>query len=325
MQLSYNTPVPASNQAVIKKKKIFSLYKAAFSSIKLEKVFCSCYFIKQENFLRIMAKTNIKPVPPEPQTEEQRAARLKMWRALAALLLFFVTTALLVLALFYMRKAFFSSNAHFKLKKLEIINGSFWKGREKALSNRIGIHPGDNLFAVDYRKLRRKLQTIPGIEQADIVRILPDKLHIKVTERIPRAVLSHPAGRNVVDENGVVMPRAESAIHGSLPVITTVPGRTSYRQGETLETLRPALDLIMTTLRNFQDITIDCIEPGDGKKLKFFMRYRLKKCFQVTLPADSRSLPYLLNVLQTTIINIHLKQQKVSRINLEYNGTVVLN
>lgn len=272
-----------------------------------------------------MAKTNIKPVPPEHQSEEQRTARLKMWRALAALALFCVATALLVLALFYMRKAFFSSNPHFKLKKLEIINGSFWKGREKALSNRIGIRPGDNLFAVDYRNLRRKLRAIPGIEQADIVRILPDKLHIKVTERIPRAILSNPAGRNVVDENGVVMPRSESAVHGSLPVILTVPGRTSYRQGDTLETLRPSLDLIMMTLRNFQDITIDCIDPGDGKKLTFFMRYRLKKCFQVTLPADSRSLPYLLNVLQTTIINIHWKQMNVSRINLEYNGTVVLN
>jgi cell division septal protein FtsQ len=291
----------------------------------LEKVSCSCYFIKQENFYKIMAKTNIKPGLSELQSEEQRSARRKIWKALAVLLLFCVTVTLLILALFYMRKAFFSRNAHFKLKKLEIIDGSFWKGREKALSRRTGIAPGQNLFAVDYRELRRKIEAIPGIEQADIIRILPDKLQIKVTERIPRAILSNPAGRFVVDEKGVVMPRAESAVHGNLPVITSVPGRTSYRQGDTLDSLRPSLELIMMTLKNFQDITIDCIEPGDGKKLTFFMRYRTRKCFQVTLPADPHSLPYLLNVLQTTIINIHWKQMNISRINLEYNGTAVLN
>ena len=224
-----------------------------------------------------------------------------------------------------MRKAFFSRNDHFKLKKLEIINGSFWKGKEKHLSYRTRIYPGVNLFSIDYALFRQRIEAIPGIENAEVVRILPDKIQIKVIERIPRAILFAPTSRFVVDEKGVVIPRSESAVHGTLPVITAIPGKRSVKNGETLETLRPSLELIMMTLRNFPDIDIECIDPGKGEKLTFHMRYRSGKRYQVTLPLNSEALPYLLSTLQTAIINIHWKQLNVSRINLLYDGSVVLN
>ena len=208
---------------------------------------------------------------------------------------------------------------------LEIINGSFWKGKEKALSSRAGIYPGVNLFNLNYVLLRKRIESIPGIEKAEVVRILPDKLQIKVVERIPRAVLFIPSGAYVVDENGIVIPRAESAVHGSLPVITTIPGRRSFKLGECLDTLQPSLELIMTVLRNFPDIDIECVMPGSKEELNFYMRYRSGKRYLVTLPLNnSKNLPYLLSALQTTIINIHWKQVNISHINLLYNGRVVL-
>ena len=272
-----------------------------------------------------MAKVKIKPGLPEQRSEEQRLSRRKLWRALVVLLFFILMTAGVIFLFFSMRKAFFSHNRHFKLKKLEIINGSFWHGKEKSLSYRTGVYPGVNLFSVDYASFRKRIESISGIEKAEVVRILPDKLQVKITERIPRAVLFTPAGRFVVDEQAVVIPRAESAVHGTLPVITSVPGRRIVRQGETLETLRPAIELIMMTLRNFPDIDIECIMPGDSEGLTFFMRYRSGKRYHVTLPLNSKGLPYLLSALQTAIINIHWKQLNVSRINLLYDGRVVLN
>lgn len=272
-----------------------------------------------------MANVRIKPGLPEQESEEKRLFRRKMWRAAAVLGLFLLTAVLFILVLFCMRKAFFSANAHFKLKKLEIINGSYWKGKEKALCIKTGVFPGDNLFSIDYPRLRKRIELIPGIQKAEVIRILPDKLQIKVSERIPRAVLFNPGGQYVVDEQGVIIPRAESAVHGNLPVITTIPGRKSFRQGETIDSLLPSIDLIMMTLRNFPDIDIECVLPGDEEKLEFFMRYRGGKRYRVLIPLRNRGLPYLLSALQTAIINAHWQQRKVSGFNLLFDGRVILN
>lgn len=272
-----------------------------------------------------MANVKIKPGLPQQESEEKRIASRKIWRAVAVMGFFCLITSVFILLFFLMRKAFFSENPHFRLKKMEIINGSFWKGKEKALSVRTGVSPGDNVFSINYFALRKKIEKIPGIEKAEVVRILPDKLQIRVVERIPRAVLYNPGGMLVVDEKGVVIPRYESAVHGTLPVITRVPGAGRLRPGDRVETLMPAIDLIMTTLRNYPDIAIECIQPESNESLKFYMRYRNGKGYWVIIPLRNRGLPYLLSALQTAIINAHWKQLKVSTFNLLYDGRVVLN
>jgi hypothetical protein len=272
-----------------------------------------------------MAKIKIKPGLPEQESEEKRLARRKVWRAAAVLGIMCLIIAVFVVLFFLMRKALFHENPHFKLSRMEIINGSYWKGKERLLSARIGVAPGHNLFNVDYRLLRQKIESIPGIEKAEVVRILPDKLRIKVVERIPRAVLYNPAGWLVVDEKGVVIPRLESAVHSNLPVITRLPGMRMLRPGDKVEELLPAVDLIMTTLRNYPDIAIECIQPGNGESLKFYMRYRGGKGYWVVIPIPNRGLPYLLSALQTAIINAHWKKLKGNSFNLLYDGHVVLN
>ena len=157
------------------------------------------------------------------------------------------------------------------------------------------------------------------------MRILPDRLRIKVSERIPRAVLFSPGGKFVVDENAVVIPVGECAAQKDLPVITSSPGRKTFRQGERLASLDPALELIMMTVRNFPDINIVCVMPSNEDKLDFFMRYRTDKLYRVTLPLRNRGLPYLLSALQTAIINAHWKRLNVSGFDLRFDGRVVLN
>ena len=157
------------------------------------------------------------------------------------------------------------------------------------------------------------------------MRILPDRIRIKVSERIPRAVLFSPAGKFVVDENAVVIPAGECAAQGNLPVITSIPGRKTFRQGERLASLDPALELIMMTVRNFPDINIVCVMPSNEDKLDFYMRYRAGKVYRVTIPLRNRGLPYLLSALQTAIINAHWKRLNVSGFDLRFDGRVVLN
>lgn len=273
----------------------------------------------------IMANVKIKPGLPEQESEEKRLARRKAWRAAAVLALFCLITGAFILLFFLMRKAFFSENPHFKLTRMEIINGSYWKGKEQLLGHRTGISPGDNIFSIDYFNLRKKIELIPGIEKAEVVRILPDKLQIKIVERIPRAILYSPGGELVIDEKGVIISRRESAIHGPLPVITRTPGVGALRPGDKVEALMPSINLIMVTLRNYPDIAIECIQPENEESLKFYMRYRRGKGYWVIIPIKNRGLPYLLSALQTAIINAHWKRLNVSSFNLLYDGRVVLN
>ena len=274
-----------------------------------------------------MTDSKLKPGLPEQESEEKRLARLKKWRA-AALLVFFVLIAgALVFLTFFMRRALFTANSHFELRSLELLDGAYWKGPEKEqeLCRRIGIAPGINLFALDYRQLRKCIEAIPCIEHGEVMRILPDRIRIKVSERIPRAVLFSPAGKFVVDENAVVIPAGECAAQGNLPVITSIPGRKTFRQGERLASLDPALELIMMTVRNFPDINIVCVMPSNEDKLDFYMRYRAGKVYRVTIPLRNRGLPYLLSALQTAIINAHWKRLNVSGFDLRFDGRVVLN
>ena len=293
--------------------------------IYLKKSFSYAILYTEECEQQFMTNIKMKPGLREQESEEKRLARRKIWRAAALLGIFCLIISVFILLFFLMRKAFFSENPHFKLSRMEIINGSYWKGKEKLLSSRTGIAPGHNLFNLDFAALRKKIESIPGIEKAEVVRILPDKLEIKVVERIPRAVLYSPAGHLVVDEKGVVIPRKESAVHGALPVITRVPGVRYLRPGEKVDVLMPSINLIMTTLRNYPDIAIECIQPGNSESLKFYMRYRGGKGYWVTIPLSDRKLPYLLSALQTAIINAHWKQLKGNSINLLYEGQVVLN
>ena len=272
-----------------------------------------------------MISGKLTPGLPAQESEDKRVAHRKMWRAVALLTVFCLVTGLFAFFIFCMRRSIFCDNPHFRLKKLEICNGSFWSGKENELGSRVGIGIGDNLFNINYKQLRKKVEQIPGIEKSEVVRILPDKLQIRIVERIPRAVLFSPAGKYVVDENMVVIPKNESVNTKNLPVITSIPGRSTFRQGEELVSLRPSIDLIMMTLRNFPDIGIICIMPSNDEKLDFVMRYRGGKFYKVTIPLNNRGLPYLLSALQTAIINAHWKKLNVSGFNLLFDGRVVLN
>lgn len=272
-----------------------------------------------------MTSSKLKPGLQAQESEEKRLARRKMWRAIALLIMFCLVTGLFIFSLFCMRRTLFNANPHFKLKKLEIYNGTYWKGKENELSRRIGVKPGDNLFALDYKTLRKKIEAVPGIEKSDVIRILPDKIQIRLEERIPRAILFNPGGKYVVDEKAVIIPKNESAAGKNLPVITSIPGRKTFRQGETVASLRPSVDLIMMTLRNFPDISIVCVMPEGNEKLEFVMRYRGGKFYRVTIPLNSERLPYLLSALQTAIINAHWKNLNVSGFNLLFDGRIVLN
>lgn len=73
-----------------------------------------------------------------------------------------------------------------------------------------GVHIGLNLFSIDLEHVQRNLEMIPLVQRVEVRRVLPDRLFIRVNERVPVAQLQSPSREPadavfLVDRTGMVM------------------------------------------------------------------------------------------------------------------------
>ena len=200
----------------------------------------------------------------------------------------------------------------------------YWQNRSAQLSSRLGIRLGDNLFEIDPGELRKRLSAIPSVENCEVTRILPDTLKLRVVERIPRAVLANPQGRWVVDENCVVIPRAESMSAGrSLPVILGISDR-SLEGGMVLPALQPVMEIIMQVAQNFRDIDIKAVHMREPGKINLILTYRSQKVCQVLIPTGSKDVNLLLTALQSAILHAERRGDTRGVFDLSFDGNVII-
>lgn len=84
---------------------------------------------------------------------------------------------------------------------------------------------GRNVFFVPLNERRKALEAIPWVQQATVMRLLPDQIRVDVVERKPIAFTRHGQQIGLVDANGVLLdmpPAAMAAYHYSFPVITGI-------------------------------------------------------------------------------------------------------
>lgn len=84
---------------------------------------------------------------------------------------------------------------------------------------------GRNVFFVPLSERRRQLEQIPWIEQATVMRLLPDRIRVSVTERKPVAFVRLGAQVGLVDANGVLLtmpPALMAKHHYSFPVVSGI-------------------------------------------------------------------------------------------------------
>ena len=63
-----------------------------------------------------------------------------------------------------------------------------------------------NIFKLDPRLIREKLESDVTIKQATVKRILPDTLSIEIKEKEPRARLFHRGKKYLLTKDGLVLP-----------------------------------------------------------------------------------------------------------------------
>lgn len=107
------------------------------------------------------------------------------------------------------------------------ISGESHLSRAQLLSI-FGEDVGGNVFRIPLGERRAELESLPWVAHATVMRLLPDRLRVTVTERTPVAFVRQNRDIGLVDANGVLfdIPAPEAgdsgAPHYSFPVLTGI-------------------------------------------------------------------------------------------------------
>ena len=132
---------------------------------------------------------------------------------------------------------------------------------------------GRNIFFVPLNERRRALESIPWIEHATVMRVLPDQIRVAIVERQPVAFTRHGQQIGLVDANGVLLTMSAATMaerHYSFPVVTGIdPGDSAEsRKARMAVYLRLMAELDAGGKHNSEQISeIDLTDPEDARVL----------------------------------------------------------
>lgn len=115
------------------------------------------------------------------------------------------------------------------------------------------VHKDDPLIGMDLEALRQRVEAVGWVQEARVVRLLPDTLVIAVKERRQLAVWQHQGRSVVIDDAGRVIREADPAKFATLPLVVGAGG--AEHAGEILPVLaqRPKLMARMEALVRVDD------------------------------------------------------------------------
>ncbi|OAG27994.1 cell division protein FtsQ/DivIB [Thermodesulfatator autotrophicus] len=163
-----------------------------------------------------------------------------MWWAKAkkflVLLIGFMTLAALVVAGVYIKKS-----PYFALSGIEItIEGKRFLSKRDVFE-RANLILGTNIFALNLKEVKKRLEFHPWVAEAFVSRKLPNRVFIKVKEEKPIAMLSINGEIWLVNEKGYIFARAPRVLLKELPALEGVSSKeieNRHLDPQKLEVLR---------------------------------------------------------------------------------------
>ncbi|MFQ5626420.1 MAG: cell division protein FtsQ/DivIB [Methyloligellaceae bacterium] len=71
----------------------------------------------------------------------------------------------------------------------------------------------------DTAAAQQRLEKLPLIRRARVMRLLPSQLHVVIEERVPYAIWQHNSALQLVDQDGTVIEKLKSGAHPDLPLV----------------------------------------------------------------------------------------------------------
>ena len=217
--------------------------------------------------------------PSGPRKKRFAAPRSPWWRPASTWGRAFLACGLLVGATafayaFHVCKSFLDHDPHFRItgsSNIQVV-GLAEVTRAELLPV-FGEDIGRNIFFVPLAERRKQLEQIPWVQQATVMRLLPDQIRVAVVERQPVAFVRHGQQIGLVDANGVLLnmpPGMMSQHHYSFPVLTGIDG------GDPLPSRRARVELYLRLMGELdgngqrlsdQISEIDLTDPEDARVL----------------------------------------------------------
>jgi len=83
----------------------------------------------------------------------------------------------------------------------------------------LAIQPGDGMFEVDPRAARARLLELPWVGDAEVRRIFPDQVFVRLIEKRPFALWSSAGSLWVVERSGAIITSADRTAFPHLPLL----------------------------------------------------------------------------------------------------------
>ncbi|MHB1699744.1 MAG: cell division protein FtsQ/DivIB [Acidobacteriaceae bacterium] len=175
-------------------------------------------------------------------------------------------------------RSFLLHDSRFRIESSSSIQilGNSHVTRPELLST-FGEDIGRNIFYVPLAQRRAGLESLPWVERATVMRLLPDRLRVSVVERTPIAFVRQGTHIGLVDAHGVLLNMvANSASHGpqnySFPVVVGISSADPLSTREArMKIFQHFTDELDATGENIshQLSEVDLSEPEDVRALIF--------------------------------------------------------
>ena len=220
--------------------------------------------------------------------------------------------------------AFFFKNQHFTIRHIVVKSPGWWNGRGEKVASLLELTINkDNLFSIDLKKKRKVLEAVPSIGQVSIIRVLPDSLVVKITGKIPRAVLYGRKSKWLINNSAIVMARDNCIrISRDLPIIYGFQANSTLKEGMVLKETAQALELISLILRFYPEMKLLTINTRDPKFMDLKLFYRNSNgVYSVQMP--KQELPFMLKMLKSALRQAKMIGEKRRIINMTYEGKII--
>jgi len=185
-----------------------------------------------------------------------------------------------------------------------------------------GIEAGENLFRLDPEAVAHRLERLPWVKRAQVIRSLPNQVILLIEERQP-FTLAVGAGRLYwLDEEGAVLGPEPRAVAPALPLIAGIMGEDQADgRAVSVERTRMGVALLRTILRTGSQLATRLSEIDVGRTDEGPVLYTVDG---IELRLGSEWGEERLGRLEAVLAQLQAQQEPVASIDFRFRDQVVL-
>lgn len=102
--------------------------------------------------------------------------------------------------------------------------------RDADIVKALGLDQDTSTLAFDTAAAQERLEKLPLVRSAQVMRLLPSQLHVVLEERVPYAVWQHNGQLRLIDQDGTVIDTLKNRRHPNLPLVVGVGAAVHARE-----------------------------------------------------------------------------------------------